>query len=107
MKNVIQIIHVEQRAGRSKAGKDYDLRMAQCIVERTDEAGNSAPLVGVLMLPEKFKDATPGRYDVTFELSVGMDARIGSVVADMKPIAREARPAAPVPAPAAPVQAKA
>lgn len=105
MKNIIQIIHVEQRAGRSgKTGKDYDLRMAQCIVERVTEDGQSAPLVGVLMLPEKFKDATPGRYDVTFELNVGMDARIGSVVADMKPIAREARPAGQ---PQAPVQAKA
>jgi hypothetical protein len=99
MKNIIQIIHVEKRAGRSKAGNDYDMRMGQCIVERLDEEGNSAPLVGILMLPEKFKETVPGRYEVTFELAVGQDARIGSVVADMKLLPREARPAAQPPAP--------
>jgi len=104
MQNIIQIIHVEQRSGRSRAGNDYDLRMAQCILERVTEDGVAAPLVGVLMLPEAFKDTTPGRYDVTFELAVGKDARIGAVVAAMKPITRDARPAA---APAAPAPAKA
>lgn len=102
MKNTIQILHVEQRSGRSKRGNDYDMRIAQCIVERVDADGVAAPLVGILMLPEKFKNTVPGRYEVTFELAIGQELRIGAVVADMKAIPREARPAsAPPAAPAA------
>lgn len=97
MKNVIQIIYVQPVTGTSrKSGAAYDLRLAQCIVERTDDNGNPAPLVGELMLPEKFKDTVPGRYEVTFELMVGSDKRIGSRVSEMTPLPR---PAAAAPAP--------
>lgn len=88
MKNVIQIIHVTKVAGRSKkTGNDYDMRMAQCIVERVDpETGAPAPLIGELVLPERFKDTVPGRYEVEFEVSVSQDKRIGSQVSSMTPI---------------------
>lgn len=104
MKNVIQIIYVQPIQGRSKkTGNDYDMRMAQCIVENVDKEGNAAPLIGELMLPEAYKDVAPGRYEVTFELSIGSDKRIGSRVANMVPLPREARQAAPAPAAAAKV----
>ena len=84
MKNIINIVGIEKRAGRSKAGNDYDMRMAQCIVERVDpDTGAPAPLVGELVLPEKFKEVPVGRYEVEFEVSVSQDKRIGSVVSSM------------------------
>jgi hypothetical protein len=106
MKNIIQILYVAKVAGRSKkTGNDYDMRMAQCIVERDDpETGAPAPLIGELVLPEKFKDTAPGRYEVTFEVSVSQDKRIGSQVASMVLIPTAARAAPPAPA-AAPVVA--
>lgn len=107
MKNIIQILYVAKVAGRSKkTGNDYDMRMAQCIVERLDENGAPAPLIGELVLPEKFKDTAPGRYEVTFEVSVSQDKRIGSQVASMIPVPAGARAAAPAaPVAAAPVKA--
>lgn len=107
MKNIIQILYVAKVAGRSKkTGNDYDMRMAQCIVERLDENGAPAPLIGELVLPEKFKDTAPGRYEVEFEVSVSQDKRIGSVVSSMVPVASHARAVAPS-APGAPAAAKA
>ena len=103
MRNIIQIINVEKLAGKSKStGNDYDMRFAQCIVERTDpETGEARPLIGELMLPEKFKDTPPGRYEVVFDIVVQRDKRIGSVVASITPIPSQARAAAPAPAAAA------
>lgn len=99
MKNIIEIIYVQAVAGRSKkTGNDYDMRMAQCIVHRLDDKGQPAPLIGELVLPEAFKDVQPGRYEVTFEVAVGSDKRIGSRVSTMVPIARQAAPAAAAPA---------
>jgi hypothetical protein len=99
MKNIINILYVNQVAGRSaKTGRDYDLRMAQCVVEKTDENGNPTPLIGELVLPEKFKDTAPGRYEVTFEVSVSQDKRIGSVVSAMVPAPAAGRASAPAPA---------
>lgn len=98
MKNVITIIYVQPLSGTSKRGNAYDMRLAQCIIERTDEAGNPAPLVGELVLPEKFKDTQPGRYEVTFEIMVGADKRVGSRVSAMNPLPRDAKPAAAAPA---------
>lgn len=97
MKNVVNIIYVQQIAGKSKkTGNDYDMRMAQCIVERTNpETGAPEPLIGELVLPEKFKDTAPGRYEVTFALAVDKVKRVGSVVTDMVPVAPAARAAAP------------
>jgi hypothetical protein len=109
MKNIIQILYVAKVAGRSKkTGNDYDMRMAQCVVERLDESGNPAPLIGELVLPEKFKDTAPGRYEVTFEVAVSQDKRIGSVVSSITPApAGRAPTSAPVPAAAATAAAKA
>ena len=91
MKNIIQIIYVQPITGTSrKTGNAYDMRAAQCIVERTDEAGNAAPMVGELLLPDAFKDIAPGRYEVTFEIAVGADKRIGSRVSSMVPVPRGA-----------------
>jgi hypothetical protein len=104
MKNIIQILGIVKVAGRSKkTGNDYDMRMAQCVVERNDpETGAPAPLIGELVLPEKFKDTAPGRYEVEFEVSVSQDKRIGSVVSSMTPVSPSR---APAPAPAAAVKA--
>jgi len=95
MKNIIQIIYVEVVAGTSrKTGNAYDMRMAQCIVERVNaETGAPQPLIGELVLPEKFKDTPPGRYEVEFEVSVDRDKRIGSVVSSMVLVQTQARPA--------------
>ncbi len=103
MKNIIQIIGVVQVAGRSKkTGNDYDMRMAQCIVERVNpDTGEPAPLIGELVLPEKFKDTKPGRYEVEFEVSVSQDKRIGSQVASMILVTAQ-RAAAPAAVPLAP-----
>lgn len=94
MKNIIQVLFVAKVAGRSKkTGNDYDMRMAQCVVERFNaETGAPEPLIGELVLPEKFKDTQPGRYEVEFEVSVSQDKRIGSVVSSMVPV-QVARPA--------------
>jgi hypothetical protein len=95
MKNIITVVGVNKVSGTSKkSGNAYDMRMAQCIVELTDEAGNPAPLIGELVLPEKFKDTPAGRYEVTFEVMVDRDRRIGSRVASMTPVGRPAAPAA-------------
>jgi hypothetical protein len=102
MKNIINILYVSKVAGFSKkSGKDYDLRMAQCVVEKADQDGNPTPMIGELLLPEKFKDTAPGRYEVTFEVAVSQDKRIGSVVASMAPAPAAGRSPAPVPAAAA------
>ena len=55
MKNIINILYVAKVAGRSKkTGNDYDMRMAQCVVERVNpETGAPEPLIGELVLPER------------------------------------------------------
>lgn len=87
MKNFIQIIAIVIVAGRSKkTGNDYDMRMAQCIIERINpDTGEDAPLIGELVLPEKFKETKTGRYEVEFEISVSQDKRVGAVVSSMIP----------------------
>lgn len=98
MKNIIQIIGIEKLAGRSAKGNDYDMRLAQCIVERIDsETGESAPLIGELVLPEKFKTCTPGRYEVEFEIGVSREKRIISNVASMTLVAPASARSAAVP----------
>ena len=103
MKNIINILYVAKVAGRSKkTGNDYDMRMAQCVVERVNkETGAPEPLIGELVLPEKFKDTVPGRYEVEFEVSVSQDKRIGSQVCSMVAVgAAKHVPVAAAPAPA-------
>jgi len=103
MKNIIQILYVAKVAGRSKkTGNDYDMRMAQCVVERVNpDTGEPQPLIGELVLPERFKDTVPGRYEVEFEVSVSQDKRIGSQVSSMVPVRPEKVAAASSPAPKA------
>jgi hypothetical protein len=104
MKNTIQIINVVQVAGRSKkTGNDYDMRMAQCIVQKINrETGAVEPLIGELVLPERFKDTPPGTYEVEFEVAIDNAKRVGAQVATITPVSA-ARAAAPVaPAAAAP-----
>lgn len=97
MKNIIQILNIVKVAGTSrKTGNQYDMRMAQCVIERNDpETGAPAPLIGELVLPEKFKEALPGRYEVTFEISVDQSKRVGSVVSSMELISPPGRVASP------------
>jgi hypothetical protein len=99
MKNTIQIIHVVPVAGRSKkTGNDYDMRMAQCIVQKVDrETGAISPLIGELVLPERFKDTPPGTYEVEFEVAISNDKRIGAQVFSITPVAvgRASAPVAP------------
>jgi len=87
MKNTIQILHVTQVAGRSKkTGNDYDMRMAQCIVHKTNrETGAIEPLIGELVLPERYKDLKPGTYEVEFEVAISNDKRVGSQVYTITP----------------------
>ncbi|MBB3122158.1 hypothetical protein [Pseudoduganella violacea] len=89
MKNTIQILHVTQVAGRSKkTGNDYDMRMAQCIVHKTNrDTGAIEPLIGELVLPERYKDLKPGTYEVEFEVAISNEKRVGSQVATITPIA--------------------
>ena len=107
MKNVIQILYVEKRAGRSKNGNDYDMRLAQCVIERLDDSGNPAPLIGELSLPQEYKDTLPGRYEVTFGIAVDANKRVGARVIEMVPMAsgRQSPPPAAAAATAAPAKA--
>ena len=88
MKNTIQILHVTQVAGMSKkTGNAYDMRMAQCIVHKVNrESGVVEPLIGELVLPERFKDTPPGMYEVEFEVSISRDKRVESQVATITPV---------------------
>jgi hypothetical protein len=96
MKSRIQILHVAVIAGRSKkTGNDYDMRMAQCIVHKPNrDTGVIEPLVGELVLPERYKNIAPGDYAVEFEVAISQDKRVGSVVALIEPW--KAAPAVPV-----------
>lgn len=92
----VEILSVQPLQGFSKKSlKDYDMRIAQCIVHKADrETGEISMLVGELLLPEAFKDTQPGTYDVEFEISISQDKRIGGRVADMKPHAQSSKPVA-------------
>lgn len=96
MKSIIQILNVVKVAGRSKkTGNDYDMRMAQCIVQKVNpDTGVIEPLIGELVLPERFKDTPPGTYDVEFEVSISQDKRIGAQVYSIVPAGAN-RPAQP------------
>lgn len=84
-KTVIQVLHVTKVAGRSKkTGNDYDMRMAQCIVHKVNkDTGVVEPLIGELVLPERYKEIVPGQYEVDFEVSITQEKRVGSVVDTM------------------------
>lgn len=112
MKNIIEILHISVIARRSKkTGNDYDMRMAQCIVHKVNrETGVVEPLVGELVLPERFKETPPGRYEVEFEVSISQDKRVGAQVFSIVPVGQggarapasaSAAPAAAAPAPKA------
>lgn len=86
-KVTVELLGVTARSGFSKKSlKDFDMRFADCIVHKADrETGEVALLVGELLVPDRFKDISPGTYDVEFELAVSQDKRIGGRVADMVP----------------------
>lgn len=109
MKNIIQILHISQVAGRSKkTGNDYDMRMAQCVVHKPNrETGVVEPLIGELVLPERFKETPPGMYEVEFEVSISQDKRVGSQVCSITPMASGARVPSSVPPVSVPVAAAA
>lgn len=90
MKSTIQVLHVVPHAGISKkTGNNYDMRMAQCIVHKANrDTGVVEPLVGELMLPERYKEISPGMYEVEFEVSISREKRIESQVAVMTLVAK-------------------
>lgn len=86
MKANIQIVSVVQHAGRSKkTGNDYDMRMGQCVVRQTDPAGATKVQIGVLSLPDRYKDLTKGVYEVDFDIAVLQNSRIGAEVYNIVP----------------------
>ncbi|KAF3999444.1 hypothetical protein [Glaciimonas immobilis] len=88
MKSTIQILHVVTNAGRSKkTGNDYDMRMAQCIVHKVNkDTGVIEPLVGELLLPQRYMDTVPGMYEVEFEVAISQQKRVESAVSLLTPI---------------------
>jgi hypothetical protein len=88
MKNTIQIIHVVPLTGvAKKSGNHYDMRLAQCIVQKPNrETGVIEPLIGELVLPERFKDTLPGTYEVEFEVAIDNAKRVGAQVASITPV---------------------
>lgn len=109
MKNIIEILHISVIAGRSKkTGNDYDMRMAQCIVHKTNrDTGVVEPLVGELVLPERYKNTLPGRYEVEFEVSISQDKRVGAQVCSIESVGHAVKSAPAVsPAPVASAPAK-
>jgi len=106
MKNTIQIIHVVPLTGvAKKSGNHYDMRLAQCVVQKVDrDTGAVTPLIGELVLPERFKEIQPGTYEVEFEVAIDNSKRVGAVVSTIVPVTAgrsQAAPAAPAPAKAA------
>lgn len=95
MKSKIQILYVSVLAGRSaKTGNAYDIRLAQCIVHKTNpKTGVIEPLVGELMLPEAFKDTPPGTYEVEFEVAIDKTKRVTSQVYSIAPYVEAAKAA--------------
>jgi hypothetical protein len=91
---LVEVLSVNPLTGFSqKTLKDYDMRLADCIVHKVDrESGDVSPLVGELVIPDRFKDIKPGKYDVEFQLFVGRDKRIGGGVASMTPHQSVGRP---------------
>lgn len=83
----VEVLSVTPRAGFSKKSlKDYDMLFADCLVHKVDRvSGELVLLVGELLVPDRFKDITPGLYDVEFEIAVGQDKRIGGRVFEMTP----------------------
>lgn len=86
MQAKIEIVHIVQFAGTSrKTGNDYDIRNAQCVVRDADPVtGEVKPKIGVLSLPDRFKELPKGIYMVDFEATIGPKGRIVSEVADVK-----------------------
>lgn len=102
MKNTIQIIHIVPLSGvGKKSGNAYDMRLAQCIVQKVDrDTGAVTPLIGELVLPERYKEIQPGMYEVEFEVAIDNAKRVGSTVSTMVPVsaARAAATTAAAPA---------
>ena len=97
MKTRIQVLSVENKSGRSKAGTDYSLDICQCVVYGLDADGVEKIQIGELVLPKNHPVVTPGMYDGEFGISVGQDKRIGGRLIQLYPVAsgRATSPASP------------
>lgn len=101
MKTQIEVIDVEHRSGRSKAGTDYSMHVCQCITRAMDEAsGEIKPRVGELVLPKGHEPVKPGLYEGEFGIAIDAQKRIGGRLIKLTPISK----AAAVPAAGASVQ---
>lgn len=92
---------IEYRSKRT--GLPEQMKLAQCVVTSQDEEKGEVIVVGELVLPKSMHDATAGQYLAEFELSVGMDLRIGARLTKLHPVAPVALvpPVPPVPPPPA------
>lgn len=72
----IEVLAVENRKGRSKAGSDYDFNIAQCCLHSINPDGSPKLLVGELMCPQEQRDIKPGFYEGEFEVVVTQDKKI-------------------------------
>lgn len=102
-KVLVEVLSVTPHAGFSKRTlKDYDMLFADCLVHKVDrDTGDVALLVGELLVPDRYKDISPGMYEVEFEIAIGQDKRIGGRVADITPV----KPAVVISSAPAPVAA--
>lgn len=94
MKTRIQVLSVENKAGRGKSGNDYNMDIAQCVVFNIDADGVEKIIVGELVLPKNHPKVSPGMFEGEFGISVGQDKRIGGRLVSLFPV-----PAARTPSP--------
>ena len=98
MKSKIQVITVENRSGRSRAGLDYSMDVCQCAVFEEGADGKERCTVGELVLPKGHAPVSPGFYEAVCGVSVSPDKRVGGRLIQLIPI-NPARPAASAPKP--------
>lgn len=95
MKTRIQVLSVENKAGRAKSGNDYNMDIAQCVVYDIDNDGVEKILVGELVLPKNHPKVSAGMYEGEFGISVGQDKRIGGRLIQLLPVAAARPPVQP------------
>lgn len=86
MKTQIEVLSVENKAGRSKTGSDYSLDICQCVVREPDADGVVKIQIGELVLPKNHPTVTPGHYLGEFGISVGQDKRISGRLIQLTPV---------------------
>ena len=87
MKTELEIFDIAVTKGVSKkTNQPYELCEAQCKADVVDpETGETKPRVGVIMLPNKFKDISAGTYIAEFGIQIGFDKRIGGQIVNLPP----------------------